>query len=312
MSIPLGSLLRQKRWRKLQLSDSYVPAPDPHPSLSQHCTLQGCAAAAGAGGAAGGPPGCLWLYSGPREGPCGCEAGQLGSFGVFILLLGCLLLGCCWGAAGICWMHDGPCAGLLVCETLSVYGLLWRAAGSWPLAYFGRQQSCMRRRYCSNPALCPIARAGNNPIMLVGTKVDLLPPGTDPVAVAEWLAGAAAYKRINSVSVHLVRCAAWPDSWLAGWWAGRLAGMCGWLFGQLAGWRDGWQTVWLGLQSRAAASGGSYRAVLPRTQPSQNYARPARLSPPLLSPQASSKSGLLSTKKRTTLTNNHHLCSSPP
>ena len=41
--------------------------------------------------------------------------------------------------------------------------------------------------------------------MLVGTKVDLLPPGTDPAAVADWLAAAAAFKRINAVSTHLVR-----------------------------------------------------------------------------------------------------------
>lgn len=41
--------------------------------------------------------------------------------------------------------------------------------------------------------------------MLIGTKADLLPPGTDPAAVAEWLGAAAAFKRINAVSVHLVR-----------------------------------------------------------------------------------------------------------
>lgn len=46
--------------------------------------------------------------------------------------------------------------------------------------------------------------AGNNPIVLVGTKVDLLPPGIDPAEVAEWLKAAAAFKRISAVSVHLV------------------------------------------------------------------------------------------------------------
>ncbi|KAL4452721.1 hypothetical protein ABPG75_008383 [Micractinium tetrahymenae] len=45
---------------------------------------------------------------------------------------------------------------------------------------------------------------GNNPIMLIGTKVDLLPPGIDPAAVADWLKAAAAFKRISAVSVHLV------------------------------------------------------------------------------------------------------------
>ncbi|KAL4421002.1 hypothetical protein ABPG77_008839 [Micractinium sp. CCAP 211/92] len=45
---------------------------------------------------------------------------------------------------------------------------------------------------------------GNNPIMLIGTKVDLLPPGINPAEVAEWLKAAAAFKRISAVSVHLV------------------------------------------------------------------------------------------------------------
>ena len=46
--------------------------------------------------------------------------------------------------------------------------------------------------------------AGNNPIMLIGTKVDLLPAGTNPAEVAEWLRAFAAFKRISAVSVHLV------------------------------------------------------------------------------------------------------------
>lgn len=40
--------------------------------------------------------------------------------------------------------------------------------------------------------------------MLIGTKVDLLPPGINPAEVAEWLQAAAAFKRISAVSVHLV------------------------------------------------------------------------------------------------------------
>ena len=51
------------------------------------------------------------------------------------------------------------------------------------------------------------ACAGNNPIMLVGTKVDLLPAGADPAAVAEWLLAAASFKRITAASVHLVGAA---------------------------------------------------------------------------------------------------------
>jgi hypothetical protein len=63
------------------------------------------------------------------------------------------------------------------------------------------------------PLVLPVlpACAGNNPIMLVGTKVDLLPAGADPAAVADWLLAAAGFKRITAASVHLVgaalRCA---------------------------------------------------------------------------------------------------------
>ncbi len=37
---------------------------------------------------------------------------------------------------------------------------------------------------------------GNNPIVLVGTKMDLLPGGTSPKDVASWLTEAAARKRL--------------------------------------------------------------------------------------------------------------------
>eukprot|EP00775_Hariotina_reticulata_P009693 gene9693-9851_t len=46
---------------------------------------------------------------------------------------------------------------------------------------------------------------GNNPIVLVGTKMDLLPPGCKPKEVAEWLAEAAARKRLVVTSSHLGR-----------------------------------------------------------------------------------------------------------
>ncbi len=38
-----------------------------------------------------------------------------------------------------------------------------------------------------------------------GTKADLLPDGTRDEDVADWLQVAAAFKKINAVSVHLVR-----------------------------------------------------------------------------------------------------------
>eukprot|EP00887_Chlorella_sp_A99_P005985 scaffold27.g5985.t1 len=46
--------------------------------------------------------------------------------------------------------------------------------------------------------------AGGNPILLVGTKADLLPAGADLAAVIDWLASAAALKKINVAGVHLV------------------------------------------------------------------------------------------------------------
>ena len=48
---------------------------------------------------------------------------------------------------------------------------------------------------------------GNNPIMLVGTKMDLLPAGCRPKDVAAWLAEAAAARRLAVTSVHLVPAA---------------------------------------------------------------------------------------------------------
>lgn len=45
---------------------------------------------------------------------------------------------------------------------------------------------------------------GKNPIILVGTKMDLLPEGCSPKAVAEWLLDAAVRKRLNVGSAHLV------------------------------------------------------------------------------------------------------------
>lgn len=50
----------------------------------------------------------------------------------------------------------------------------------------------------------PVRPTGNNPIMLIGTKVDLLPAGSKPEEIAEWLRAFAAFKRISAVSVHLV------------------------------------------------------------------------------------------------------------
>jgi nitric-oxide synthase len=45
---------------------------------------------------------------------------------------------------------------------------------------------------------------GKNPLILVGTKMDLLPEGFHPRDVAEWLTEAAARKHLNVVSCHLV------------------------------------------------------------------------------------------------------------
>ena len=45
---------------------------------------------------------------------------------------------------------------------------------------------------------------GKNPIVLVGTKLDLRPEGAHPKDVAEWLMESATRKRLNVVSCHLV------------------------------------------------------------------------------------------------------------
>ena len=45
---------------------------------------------------------------------------------------------------------------------------------------------------------------GGNPIIVIGTKVDLLPAGTDPDQVEEWLQRALEFKRIVAESVHVV------------------------------------------------------------------------------------------------------------
>ena len=45
---------------------------------------------------------------------------------------------------------------------------------------------------------------GANPVLLVGTKFDLLPRGTDPGAVMDWLAAAAAFRRLSVAGVRLV------------------------------------------------------------------------------------------------------------
>eukprot|EP00879_Flechtneria_rotunda_P017821 GHRR01018680.1.p1 GENE.GHRR01018680.1~~GHRR01018680.1.p1 ORF type:complete len:565 (+),score=194.15 GHRR01018680.1:1522-3216(+) len=45
---------------------------------------------------------------------------------------------------------------------------------------------------------------GNNPIVLIGTKMDLLPAGCNPKQVATWLAEAAGRKRLQVASAHLV------------------------------------------------------------------------------------------------------------
>ncbi|KAF6256744.1 hypothetical protein COO60DRAFT_85689 [Scenedesmus sp. NREL 46B-D3] len=45
---------------------------------------------------------------------------------------------------------------------------------------------------------------GNNPIVLVGTKMDLLPGGCKPKDVADWLAESAARRRLQVTSAHLV------------------------------------------------------------------------------------------------------------
>jgi nitric-oxide synthase, plant len=45
---------------------------------------------------------------------------------------------------------------------------------------------------------------GGNPIIVVATKVDLLPKGTNSNHVREWLQDFVAFKRLNCLSVHLL------------------------------------------------------------------------------------------------------------
>ena len=45
---------------------------------------------------------------------------------------------------------------------------------------------------------------GRNPIILVGTKADLLPTGCDSYSVEEWLASSASFKRLTVCGVYLV------------------------------------------------------------------------------------------------------------
>lgn len=45
---------------------------------------------------------------------------------------------------------------------------------------------------------------GGNPIIVVATKVDLLPKKTNSNDVREWLQDFVAFKRLNCLSVHLL------------------------------------------------------------------------------------------------------------
>jgi nitric-oxide synthase len=48
---------------------------------------------------------------------------------------------------------------------------------------------------------------GSNPIVLVGTKMDLLPAGSRPKDVADWLTESAARRRLQVRSAHQQRAA---------------------------------------------------------------------------------------------------------
>jgi hypothetical protein len=62
----------------------------------------------------------------------------------------------------------------------------------------------LRVRLCAHPVVCLCCvclaqvrdMVGNNPIVLVGTKMDLLPVGCSPKDVAAWLTEAAARRRL--------------------------------------------------------------------------------------------------------------------
>lgn len=82
------------------------------------------------------------------------------------------------------------------------------------------------RRDAATAPCSPFYRAWLNaegccPACAAGTKADLLPEGTRERDVAEWLQAAAAFKKINAVSVHLVRAPRGPSarflSVLEGW-----------------------------------------------------------------------------------------------
>jgi nitric-oxide synthase, plant len=45
---------------------------------------------------------------------------------------------------------------------------------------------------------------GSNPVIVVATKADLLPQGTDERRVKMWLEDFIAFKKLNCLSVHLV------------------------------------------------------------------------------------------------------------
>jgi nitric-oxide synthase len=45
---------------------------------------------------------------------------------------------------------------------------------------------------------------GRNPVVLIGTKLDLLPAGTRPRRVAEWLADSAARRRLTVAATHVI------------------------------------------------------------------------------------------------------------
>lgn len=46
---------------------------------------------------------------------------------------------------------------------------------------------------------------GANPVLLLGTKLDLMPPGIAPDALRSWLERAATFKGLQPLAVMLVR-----------------------------------------------------------------------------------------------------------
>lgn len=45
---------------------------------------------------------------------------------------------------------------------------------------------------------------GSNPVIVIATKVDLLPKGTDFEQVQKWLEDFVEWKRLSCLSVHLI------------------------------------------------------------------------------------------------------------